>query len=147
MVRNPNSEYYYLSVLLYNAGSGVDFLRGRGAQLTQIVGEDFHLLSFDPRAVGRSKPRGECYTSDKARADWLSTNPWDLEYQAGEMYTRAENIARACEDMMGEQGKFINTPQTAADMNLILDAIRQEELYFWGFSCTMPAFPLPIYTG
>lgn len=55
------------------------------------------------------------------------------------MYTRAENGAKACEDTMGEHGAYINTPQTAADMNSILDAIGQEEMYYWGFSCKFSA--------
>ncbi len=51
------------------------------------------------------------------------------------MYTKAENKAKACEDTTGEFGLYINTPQTAADMNSILDAIGQEKMYYWGFSC------------
>jgi pimeloyl-ACP methyl ester carboxylesterase len=35
---------------------------------------------------------------------------------------------------MGEHGKYINTPQTAADMNSILDAVGQEDMAYWGFS-------------
>ncbi|KAL5344284.1 hypothetical protein ACLOAV_010788 [Pseudogymnoascus australis] len=35
---------------------------------------------------------------------------------------------------MGEHGKYINTPQTAADMNSILDAVGQEKMVYWGFS-------------
>lgn len=50
------------------------------------------------------------------------------------MYTRAENRARACRDIMGVHGRFINTPQTAADMNSILDALGQRDMYYWGFS-------------
>ena len=53
------------------------------------------------------------------------------------MYTNAENGAKACEDTMGEYGGYINTPQTAADMDSILDAIGQEKMYYWGFSCKL----------
>lgn len=35
---------------------------------------------------------------------------------------------------MGEHGKYMNTPQTAADMNSILDALGQDNLAYWGFS-------------
>jgi pimeloyl-ACP methyl ester carboxylesterase len=35
---------------------------------------------------------------------------------------------------MGEHGKYVNTPQTAADMNSILDAVGQQDMVFWGFS-------------
>ena len=43
--------------------------------------------------------------------------------------------------MMGEHGKYINTPQTAADMNSILDAIGQQKMYYWGFSCLFSPVP------
>jgi pimeloyl-ACP methyl ester carboxylesterase len=35
---------------------------------------------------------------------------------------------------MGEHGKYLNTPQTAADMNSILDALGQQDMIYWGFS-------------
>ncbi|UKZ55812.1 hypothetical protein TrVGV298_009636 [Trichoderma virens] len=35
---------------------------------------------------------------------------------------------------MGEHGPYMNTPQTAADMNSILDAVGQENMIYWGFS-------------
>lgn len=35
---------------------------------------------------------------------------------------------------MGEHGLYINTPQTAADMNNILDAVGQDDMVYWGFS-------------
>lgn len=117
------------------AGSGIGFLRGRAAQLNKVIGEDFHLLSFDPRGVGASKPTASCYPNSQLRADAFNNNPWDVEFQAGEMYTNAENKARACQEIMGEHGTFLNTPQTATDMNSILDAVGQEKMYYWGFSC------------
>jgi hypothetical protein len=105
--------------------------------INKIVGENFHLLSFDPRGVNGSIPAASCYPSPEQRAVEFETNPWDIVFQAGEMFTRAENKAKACADTMGELGAYINTPQTAADMNTILDAIGQEEMYYWGFSCRL----------
>ncbi|TVY81281.1 putative hydrolase [Lachnellula suecica] len=115
-------------------GSGVDFLKRGGEKINKIVGEGFHLLSFDPRGVGGSIPQAICYLSDAQRAQSFANTPWDLEFEAGEMYTKAENKAKACQDTMGEYGLYVNTPQTASDMNSILDAIVQEKMYYWGFS-------------
>ncbi|KAG0651839.1 hydrolase [Hyphodiscus hymeniophilus] len=105
-----------------------------GEMLNKVIGEEFHLLSFDPRGVNGSIPRASCYPSDDQRAESFRDNPWDLEFEAGEMYTRAENKAKACIDTMGEHGAYLNTPQTAADMNSILNAIGQEKMFYWGFS-------------
>ncbi|RAK89247.1 alpha/beta-hydrolase [Aspergillus costaricaensis CBS 115574] len=114
--------------------SGMGLLRGSASDLNKLVGEGFHLLSFDPRGVSGSIPKAVCYQNTGERATAFASNPWNLEYQAGEMYTRAENKAKACRDMMGEHGEYINTPQTAYDMNLILDAIGQKNMYYWGLS-------------
>lgn len=100
-----------------------------------MIGEGFHLLSFDPRGVNGSIPRAICYPTDAQRAESFVNTPWDLEFEAGDMYTSAENKAKACEDTTGEYGKYVNTPQTASDMDSILDAIGQEKMYYWGFSC------------
>ena len=94
------------------------------------------MLGFDPRGVNGSIPQASCYISATQRAEQTrSHQPADLVFEAGEIFTNAENRAKACADTMGEYGPYINTPQTAADMNSILDAIGQEEMYYWGGSC------------
>ncbi|KAE8452934.1 hypothetical protein EG329_012121 [Mollisiaceae sp. DMI_Dod_QoI] len=115
-------------------GSGISSLWASGERLNKIIGEGFHLLSFDPRGVNGSIPQALCYASTGQRSEQTETNPWNLEFEAGEMFTRAENKGKACTDIMGEHGAYVDTPQTAADMNSILDAIGQEEMYYWGFS-------------
>ncbi len=116
-------------------GSGISSLWASGERLNKIIGEGFHLLSFDPRGVNGSIPQALCYANTGQRSEQTETNPWNLEFEAGEMFTRAENKGKACTDIMGEHGAFVDAPQTAADMNSILDAIGQEEVYYWRFSC------------
>ncbi|KAK3046527.1 hypothetical protein LTS18_013344 [Coniosporium uncinatum] len=58
-------------------------------------------------------------------------DPWT---QSGDFAAYYENLSKACREVMGEKGAYFNTPQTAADMNSILDAIGQREMYYWGFS-------------
>jgi hypothetical protein len=41
-------------------GSGLAFLHRRGEQLNAIVGEGYHLLSFDPRGINSSTPQALC---------------------------------------------------------------------------------------
>jgi len=48
--------------------------------------------------VDRSIPQASCYISPEQRAEEIERNPWDLEFEAGEMFTKAENKARACAD-------------------------------------------------
>lgn len=116
-------------------GSGGEFIFRRGDQLNRIVGEAFHLLSFDPRGVNGSQPRASCYTSSEQREQDIYNQPWHVESESSEMYVTAENRVKACSELMPDHGAWINTPQTAADMNTILDALGQEKMYYWGFSC------------
>ncbi|KAK8041605.1 hypothetical protein PG994_014612 [Apiospora phragmitis] len=118
--------------ILFNPGGPGGKWNPSSRHLNKLVGEDFQLLSFDPRGVRDSIPPAVCYSSKAQRVDAFTTNPWDIHFQAGEMYTRAENKGRACRDKMGEHGKYINTPP--ADMNSILDAIGQSNMYYWGVS-------------
>ncbi|KAL1860252.1 hypothetical protein Daus18300_009306 [Diaporthe australafricana] len=115
-------------------GSGAEFIFRRGDQLHAIVGEGFHLLSFDPRGINGSSPKALCYPDSETRRD-LST-PWPLRIfeDSGPGYAAASNFVRACADTMGEHGLYLNTPQTAADMNSILDAVGQKDMVYWGFS-------------
>lgn len=102
-------------------GSGANFLSRRGTQLRTIVGEGFHLLSFDPRGVNASKPEAVCYPDKEARRRLGVKQTANLRVveDSAEAYAFAQNFVRACEDTMGEHGRYINTPQTAADMNSI----------------------------
>jgi hypothetical protein len=55
-------------------GSGIEFPSRRGEQLSTIVGEELHLLSFDPRGVNKSTPSATCYPDKDARRT-LSLKP------------------------------------------------------------------------
>lgn len=115
-------------------GSGINLVYRRGEQLNTIIGEGFHLLSFDPRGVNSSKPAASCYPTEEAARAAPKPSAEDVPGHAGELDAYAANFVRACRDNMGEHGKYVNTPQTAADMNSILDAVGQQDLAYWGLS-------------
>ncbi|CEI61392.1 hypothetical protein FVEN_g5895 [Fusarium venenatum] len=115
-------------------GSGFEFLHRRGEQLSTIVGDGLHLLTFDPRGINSSTPLASCYPTKEARQQLGSVHDLDMSKDGPEVFAWTHNYVRACEDTMGEHGKYINTPQTAADMNSILDAVGQKDMYYWGFS-------------
>lgn len=115
-------------------GSGFEFLHRRGEQISTIVGEGFHLLSFDPRGVNGSSPQALCYPDQEARRALSQGRYMRLIEDSPEAYAFSKNHVKACADTMGEHGLYINTPQTAADMNSILDAVGQTDMIYWGFS-------------
>ncbi|KAI0889611.1 alpha/beta-hydrolase [Annulohypoxylon maeteangense] len=115
-------------------GSGIEFLYRKGAQLHDIVGEGFHLLSFDPRGINSSQPLARCYPDAETQRERSSVRDTKIIEDSIEAYTWSHNFVRACADTMGEHGLYLNTPQTAADMNSILDALGQDNMVYWGFS-------------
>ncbi|KAK4182895.1 Alpha/Beta hydrolase protein [Podospora australis] len=115
-------------------GSGAEFIWRWGAQLNTIIGENYHLLTFDPRGVNGSVPRANCYPTEEIRRELSVVRNKKIVEDSGELWAWAGNFVQACADNMGVHGAYINTPQTAADMNSILDAIGQDDMYYWGFS-------------
>lgn len=63
---------------------------------------------------------------------------WDerhtIETNSGDYYARFSNYAKLCNATLGEHLRYLNTPQTAADMNDILAAIGQDEMNYYGTS-------------
>jgi pimeloyl-ACP methyl ester carboxylesterase len=105
-----------------------------GEQLNTIVGENFHLVAFDPRGVNGSKPLASCYPDEETRRSLGPVRDQRVLEDSAEVYAWSRNYVRACAETMGEHGKYLNTPQTAADMNSILDALGQRDMVYWGFS-------------
>ncbi|KAK4119130.1 alpha/beta-hydrolase [Parathielavia appendiculata] len=136
-LRSPNATQTTRNLLLNPGGpgaSGTELVYRRGAQVAAIVGDGFHLVGFDPRGVNQSTPLATCYPTVEARRELSTVRDKKLVEDSGELWAWTANFVRACADTMGEHGKYVNTPQTAADMNLILDALGQEGMYYWGFS-------------
>ena len=115
-------------------GSGINFLYRKGEELNTILGEGLHLLTFDPRGINGSSPLASCYPDNETRRDLSNTLDSTNPDNSVQLYAWTSNFVQACADTMGEHGKYINTPQTAADMNSILDAVGQEDMVYWGFS-------------
>ncbi|KAK0712579.1 Alpha/Beta hydrolase protein [Lasiosphaeria miniovina] len=125
--------------ILLNPGgpgaSGTQFVHRLGAQIGAIVGDGFHLVGFDPRGVNASRPAASCYASDADRQRLAgAVRAKRLVADSGDLFAWAAGYVRACADELGEHGAFLNTPQTAADMNSILDALGQPDMYYLGFS-------------
>ncbi|KAL2827788.1 Alpha/Beta hydrolase protein [Aspergillus cavernicola] len=115
-------------------GGGFDLLYRRGDLLKTIIGDGFHLLSFDPRGVNSSTPMASCYPNKNTRQELSRVRSLNPQLDNSEIYAWAQNFVKACSDTMGEHATYLNTPQTASDMNSILDALGQKDMIYWGFS-------------
>jgi pimeloyl-ACP methyl ester carboxylesterase len=125
------------NVLLNPGGpgaSGLDFLQNHGRELRTIVGEEFHLVSFDPRGTGQSRPLASCFPEGQPARASSQARSNDVILDGPEIYAWTQNYVRACRDSSHYHGRYVNTPQIAADMNTILDFLGQEFMIYWGFS-------------
>ncbi|APA08232.1 hypothetical protein sscle_03g030020 [Sclerotinia sclerotiorum 1980 UF-70] len=127
-------------------GSGTLFGLTAGRSIQSIVGEDQDVIGFDPRGVGATTPRADCFSyggtyngvgDDQARGDYHRTlfaatgqgiglansSSTALRY----LDARAKTIAKLCaekDSLSGDNSIFrhAGTPSVARDMISIIDA-------------------------
>ncbi len=96
--------------------------------------ENFQVIAFDPRGVGRSTP---IMCSDEDLKDELLYSNSGFEYGSDEDIAFSENLmlafAQSCQET-GPSTSYFNTQQTARDMELIRELLGIEELNYLGFS-------------
>lgn len=128
-----------LKPLLINPGgpgaSGVDYLRDNYDSLgTTALRENFQIIGFDPRGVGRSAP---VTCSDQALKDQIYYEESGFPLGSAEDFEFSkdalERFAASCQET-GFDVAYFNTQQAARDMDLIRSAISVEKLDYLGFS-------------
>lgn len=120
-------------------GSGIWALKDHGSQLQAVVGRNFDIVTFDPRGIGASVPRIECWDSAQKRQNWAMQETPTIDSHPGVMYdvwARAAAFSRACEQSHNATGllRHVGTASHARDMLEILEQMGQEKLQYWGFS-------------
>ncbi|KAJ4268709.1 hypothetical protein NW762_002777 [Fusarium torreyae] len=120
-------------------GSGVSLVKRAGEVLQAVAGDNHDVISFDPRGVGVSTPRVECWGSSQKRMLWaLQETPVADEHPGliYDTYARASAYSSTCEAAMEETGitRFLGSASIARDMLEILDKTGNEKLRYWGLS-------------
>ncbi len=125
-------------------GSGVGFALLAGGKLRKIVGEDQDIIGFDPRGVGSTTPKADCFVSVTEDGEWdyaggaFHRLMWAAAGQGiglvnsssdslQKIDTRARGLAKICQyidSLLGRDSifKYVNTPSVARDMLSIVDA-------------------------
>lgn len=132
-------------------GSGIWSLRDHGAYLQTIIGTNHDLISFDPRGIGASIPRIECWGAAEKRHNWALQKTPVIDAYPGAFYdawARASAFSQACEERHATRTsssssseeeesnllQHIGTPSHARDLLAILDLLGENKLRYWGFS-------------
>ncbi|SJL15399.1 uncharacterized protein ARMOST_18896 [Armillaria ostoyae] len=141
---SAQSETEYKGAVLINPGgpgsSGVSALTILGQQLASIIGNQYDIISFDPRGVGNSTPRAEFFLSKEEHYQWLaSTNHWTYAVnstsdQIPHLWASAQVIAELAKERDNGILNYISTDNVARDMLQISEAAGQEKLQYWEFS-------------
>ncbi|KAK3362438.1 TAP-like protein-domain-containing protein [Lasiosphaeria hispida] len=141
---SPSPNRAYRGPIIFNpggpGGSGIWALRDHGADLQAIVGDDYDIVSFDPRGVGASTPRIECWGGNaRDRAVWELQDVGNVDAHPGVLYdvfARAGAFSRVCEATLGEEGilRHSSTSSHARDMLEIWEGMGEKKIRYWGFS-------------
>ena len=128
-------------------GSGVQLVLGLGSTIQQMLGEEYDVVSFDPRGVGYTTPTADCFSFPPAGTDVdeddiaqgqfnrlefaISNEAVGLVNSSDVALTKLDNAARSVAQMCKEKDalkgknsilRHLDTPNVARDMVSIIDA-------------------------
>ncbi|RLQ82821.1 alpha/beta hydrolase [Mycetocola zhadangensis] len=126
--------------LLVNPGgpgaSGYEFVRDSVDFATDSrLQENFDIVGFDPRGVGRSTP--VTCLDENDMDDYLyglSTAERGSEEWMAELASSAKEYGNACAENTGASLEYINTVSAARDLDLMRAVLGDAELYYLGYS-------------
>ncbi|KAI0422190.1 Alpha/Beta hydrolase protein [Xylaria grammica] len=145
--RDPST--YAEAPLLINpggpGGSGVSFVQSRAGSFQLLVGNQHDVIGFDPRGVGASTPKADCFASPNSSNGVLGRNvaymnrlTWLISGQEvglinssdvalNKLNARARTIAQLCRRVDESEGdgsifRHMTTPNSARDMLSISQA-------------------------
>ena len=130
--RKPN-----LGEVVLNPGgpgaSGVDFLKSAAGFVRESLGNEFDVVSFDPRGVGSSAPV-RCLTAAQLDA-WVA---FEADPQSPSAVAEQDQLdkgfAAGCKAKTGALLAHVSTVDTARDLDVLRAALGQTKLTYMGFS-------------
>ncbi|CAE6422740.1 unnamed protein product [Rhizoctonia solani] len=135
-------------------GSGVDMvLSGNALKISEASGGQYDIVSWDPRGIGKTVPRAECFTTGtEENAFWEGTIPRagleargnftdqvdiDAFYeQVDEVDDLLTQLGQQCVEYSPDTFQYIGTAAAVRDMIAMHDILEGSDkpVHYWGFS-------------
>ncbi|KAA5835999.1 alpha/beta hydrolase [Saccharopolyspora hirsuta] len=93
------------------------------------LSEHYDLIGFDPRGVGRSTPVS-CEDTEVSKP--IVSRPTEADFDTYARWAKAAE--EGCQRASGDVRPFINTRNTARDMDVIRDVLGEEKINYVGYS-------------
>jgi pimeloyl-ACP methyl ester carboxylesterase len=119
-------------------GSGIDtavylsFGQALGGLPTEVT-DQFDIVGFDPRGVGRSDPV-KCISSEDQDATFAAPPDPRTDAEFQEVVALTKRVAEGCGQKYGDQLPLFSTEQAARDMDAIRTAVGDQKTTYLGFS-------------
>ncbi|KAH9213173.1 prolyl aminopeptidase-like protein [Leptodontidium sp. 2 PMI_412] len=121
-------------------GSGAWFVKRLAPYYQFVVGNNHDIISFDPRGVGATTPKINCWNASSTTTSsvlWDLQEPPVLDAHPGtiyDSYAHASAFSQQCATQLGDTARFVSTPSVARDMLHIMEKLGESKLKYWGFS-------------
>ncbi|KAG8804161.1 hypothetical protein FRC17_006033, partial [Serendipita sp. 399] len=157
VARLPASKTPRKGYMFYNPGGpglpGTEFVQNRGSILRKQLGEDWDIISWDPRGVLNSGPTLKMFASDNEYDKFWGqldgpgnynthgnlTTPEDAQFflsQAGKFNNMTVTFTNQTLQQNGEHLKYVGTCAVVRDLVFLVDSLygAGSDVNFWGIS-------------
>ncbi|KIP07260.1 hypothetical protein PHLGIDRAFT_428077 [Phlebiopsis gigantea 11061_1 CR5-6] len=132
----PGDENY-LGPILFNPGSGVQYILELADYFRAIIGPKYDLVGFDPRGVGETTPPLAIFESPVEALEFYSSFPVNSNESVsslGKLYTQSKILSNLVLDRAKDVAESVSTAAVATDMLAITKAFGFDKLSYWGVS-------------
>ncbi|KAI0372414.1 hypothetical protein BV20DRAFT_1050746 [Pilatotrama ljubarskyi] len=134
-------------------GAGKSLATISGPSFQRLVGEEYDMIGFDPRGIGETEPKTQCFPSPEAHAAFIANTVLERGYDVGpnltdplnrnhlvQLQRDADSLWQTqfeiCAQTMGERLKYMGTSTVARDIDFITTLLDGEDalINFYGLS-------------
>ncbi|KZV89518.1 hypothetical protein EXIGLDRAFT_721388 [Exidia glandulosa HHB12029] len=137
----PVAHEKWRGPILFNPGgpgvSGVNFVRGLGANMSKIIGDEFDMVGFDPRGIGHTTPQLVVLDTQAEVMTWSLQYPPLINSTVdalAKLHGYWKIMGELAEERQAHTAAHMSTAIVARDMLAITKAHGRDKLQYWGFS-------------